>query len=226
MLLRLIVIGVLLGLAMNAQAGSKWTATKCETTDWQQAGAKDAQKGRPSSRISTYEAKCQAVGVQINTSTYQTGYDSSISIKCQAENGYKRGLKGDGMASACISSASYKRAHEQGKRIRSERASINQQMQSMDREIADIEAQVMALQSLNNRVDEYGSLPDIRDSEPVQKLINQLQRRSIQLQDTRESYQVYSSSLQSASFGYLPRRPQLVAQRQQCEAATVASARN
>ncbi|MGI9330133.1 MAG: DUF2799 domain-containing protein [Gammaproteobacteria bacterium] len=226
MLLRLLMIGVLLGLAMNAQAGSKWTAAKCETTDWHQAGAKDAKKGRPSSRISTYEAKCRAVGVQINTRTYQSGYNASVSTKCQPENGYKRGLKGDAMASACISAASYKRAHEQGKRIRSERASINHQMQSVDREIADIEAQVTALQSLNNRVDEYGSLPDIADSAPVEKLINQLQRRSIQLQDTRDSYQVYASGLQNASYGYQPSRPQLVAQRQECQSAAFASARN
>jgi len=226
MLLRLMVIGVLLGLAMNAQAGSKWTATKCETTDWQQAGAKDAQKGRPSSRISTYEAKCRAVGVQINARNYQAGYDSSISTKCQPENGYKRGLKGDGMASACVTAASYKRAHEQGKLMRSERASINQQMQSVDKEIADIQEQVTALQSLNNRVDEYGSLPDIKDSAPVQKLINQLQRRSVQLQDTRDSYQVYANGLQTASYGYLPTRPELVAQRQECQAETFASARD
>ena len=223
MVIRSILLGLLLLLSLPLQAGSKWTADKCEMTDWHQAGAKDAKKGRPSSRLSTYEARCRAVGVQINSRAYKDGYNSSISVKCQPENGYKRGAKGDGMASSCSSSSSYKRAHEQGKAVRRERAGVKQQMQAIDREIREIDAQVAALQSLNNRVDEYGSLPSIQDSEPVQKLINQLQRRHIQLQDTRASFEVYAGELDAAGYGYLPNRPDLVAQRQACTAVAYAN---
>ncbi|BCE02050.1 DUF2799 domain-containing protein [Marinicellulosiphila megalodicopiae] len=74
---------------------------ECKTGDWETIGYEDGLRGELRSRVGQHREACAKHGVKIDLQSYNAGYDSGLTLYCQASNGYKMGLSGRVYNSVC-----------------------------------------------------------------------------------------------------------------------------
>ena len=75
--------------------------SECLLADFRYLGEEDGEKGRPRTRINTYESDCAAHGLSVDRQAYALGWEVGIVKFCTRDNGYEFGLEGNHYQRSC-----------------------------------------------------------------------------------------------------------------------------
>lgn len=75
--------------------------SECLLADFRFLGEEDGEKGRPRTRINTYEKDCAAHNLSVDRQAYAQGWEVGIVKFCTRDNGYEYGLEGNHYQNSC-----------------------------------------------------------------------------------------------------------------------------
>lgn len=75
--------------------------SQCLLADFRFLGEEDGEKGRPRTRIDTYEKDCGEYGLSVDRQAYALGWEEGIVKFCTRDNGYEYGLGGNHYQKSC-----------------------------------------------------------------------------------------------------------------------------
>jgi Protein of unknown function (DUF2799) len=100
--------------------------TECLALDWRTAGYEDGAAGHAGGHIARHREACGKHGVAPDLDAYQAGREQGLREFCQPDNGYRLGLRGAAIASACPIElkGDFQYAYDQGFELYSLRARV------------------------------------------------------------------------------------------------------
>ena len=94
------VLAILLGTSLLTSCASL-DESECLLADFRFLGEEDGEKGRPRTRIDTYEKDCASYGLAVDRQAYAQGWEVGIVRFCTRDNGYEYGLEGNHYQRSC-----------------------------------------------------------------------------------------------------------------------------
>ncbi len=92
---------------------STWTADKCQSTNWDTMGYSDGSNGKNNSS-GLYASKCQKKGVNINTQSYNSGYQRGLVSYCNYNKGHQTAFSGENKEPICSPMPDYNKGYAKG----------------------------------------------------------------------------------------------------------------
>ena len=76
---------------------------ECESNNWHALGVTDGTEGEPASRVNEYRGTCNRYGIQIDTNSYEDGWQEGVTQFCTRESGFSYGMAGQTYKGSCTS---------------------------------------------------------------------------------------------------------------------------
>jgi hypothetical protein len=101
--------------------------SECQFADWEDIGRRDAQSGHVRQYFSEHASACSEFGINADQAAYQRGWDQGIELFCTPENGWQRGINGQGYNNSCpqISAAAFRQAYTLGRDLHAARQNVS-----------------------------------------------------------------------------------------------------
>ncbi|SHO48936.1 DUF2799 domain-containing protein [Desulfopila aestuarii] len=120
---------------------------ECLNGDWLTIGYEDGAKGESRERIGAHQEACSEYGIAPDFNTYQKGYDNGLLLFCTPRNGFIKGKGGYQYSGICPEKleSGFLEGYDGGREIYQHTVksnSLNNELQSMDSRIADIEHEI------------------------------------------------------------------------------------
>lgn len=118
----------LLSLSALLQGCATLNKDECQLADWRLIGYQDGAAGKSATVVGEYREDCAKHAVVPDLDEYSVGRAEGLREYCRAENGFRLGNAGRGLAAVCPSALAgdFREAYNAGRKLYLARSEVNQ----------------------------------------------------------------------------------------------------
>jgi hypothetical protein len=120
-------IGALLAVLVLLQGCATLDKDECMLADWRLIGYQDGVSGKSAAAVGEYREDCAKHAVVPDLDAYRAGREEGLQQYCKADNGYRLGNAGRGLAAVCPTALEddFRDAYNAGRKLYLARSTVN-----------------------------------------------------------------------------------------------------
>jgi hypothetical protein len=120
-------IGALLAVLVLLQGCATLDKDECMLADWRLIGYQDGVSGKSAAAVGEYREDCAKHAVVPDLDAYRAGREEGLQQYCKADNGYRLGNAGRGLAAVCptVLEDDFRDAYNAGRKLYLARSTVN-----------------------------------------------------------------------------------------------------
>jgi hypothetical protein len=120
-------IGAFLAVLVLLQGCATLDKDECMLADWRLIGYQDGVSGKSAAAVGEYREDCAKHAVVPDLDAYRAGREEGLQQYCKADNGYRLGNAGHGLAAVCPTALEddFRDAYNAGRKLYLARSTVN-----------------------------------------------------------------------------------------------------
>jgi hypothetical protein len=119
--------GAILAVLALIQGCASLDKDECKLADWRLIGYQDGVAGKSAAAVGEYRKDCAKHAVVPDLDAYRAGREEGLQQYCKADNGYRLGNAGRGLAAVCPTALQddFREAYNTGRKLYLARSAVN-----------------------------------------------------------------------------------------------------